>query len=75
MRKVRSKKGVSTMFLAITVSALILLETTYVAFVADLDRRLTYERAVRLQMESFMARYNRELLKTYGLYAFDERPR
>ena len=71
MRKIRSKKGVSTMFLAITVSALILLETTYVAFVADLDRRLTYERAVRLQMESFMARYNRELLKTYGLYAFD----
>ena len=35
MRK--NKKGTTTLFLAIILSALIIVETTYVAFVADLD--------------------------------------
>lgn len=69
MRK--NKKGTTTIFLAIILSALIIVETTYVAFVADLDRRLTYTRALKEQTEVYLASYNRLLFKTYGIYAFD----
>ena len=69
MRK--NKKGTSTLFLAIILSALILVETTYIAYVADLDRRLTYTRALKEQAEIYLASYNRQLFKTYGIYAFD----
>ena len=69
MRK--SKRGTSTLFLAIILSALILVETTYIAFAADLDRRLTYTRALKEQTEIYLASYDRQLFKTYGIYAFD----
>lgn len=65
MRK--NKKGTSTLFLAIILSALILVETTYIAYVADLDRRLTYTRALKEQAEIYLASYNRQLFKTYSL--------
>ena len=67
MRK--SKRGTSTLFLAIILSALILVETTYIAFAADLDRRLTYTRALKEQTEIYLASYDRQLFKTYGIYA------
>ena len=67
----RSKRGVTTLFLAIILSALILIETTYVAYVADLDRRLTLTRALKSQGEVFLAQYDRVLFRTYGIYAFD----
>lgn len=69
MRK--NKRGTSTLFLAIILTALILVETTYIAYVADLDRRLTYTRALKEQTEIYLASYNRQLFKTYGIYAFD----
>ncbi|MBR3533437.1 MAG: hypothetical protein IKN80_06100 [Clostridiales bacterium] len=71
MRK--NKRGTSTLFLAIILSALILTETTYIALVADLDRRLTYSRALKEQAEVYLASYDRQLFKTYGIYAFDTR--
>lgn len=70
MRK--NKKGTSTLFLAIILSALILVQTTYIAYVADLDRRLTYTRALKEQAQVYLASYNRQLFKTYGIYAFDK---
>ena len=67
----KNKRGASTLFLAIILSALILVETTYVAYVADLDRRLTYTRALKEQTEIYLASYDRQLFKSYGIYAFD----
>lgn len=67
----KNKKGTSTLFLAIILSALILVETTYIAFVADLDRRLTYTRALKEQAQIYLASYDRQLFKTYGIYAFN----
>lgn len=72
MKRNKNKRGTSTLFLAIILSALILVETTYIAYVADLDRRLTYTRALKEQAEVYLASYNRQLFKTYGIYAFDK---
>jgi len=66
-----NKRGVTTLFLAIILSALILIETTYIAYVADLDRRMTLTRALKSQGEVYLAQYDRELLKTYGIYALN----
>ena len=66
----RNKKGTSTLFLAIILSVLILVETTYLAYVAELDRRLCYTRALKEQTEVYLASYDRELFKAYGIYAF-----
>jgi len=66
-----NKKGASTLFLAIILSALILVQTTYIAYVADLDRRLTYTRALKEQTQIYLSSYDRLLFKTYGIYAFD----
>ena len=66
-----NKRGTTTLFLAIILSALILVETTYVAYVADLSRRLTYTRALKEQTEVYLASYDRQLFKAYGIYAFD----
>ena len=67
----RSKKGTTTLFLAIILSALILVESTYMAYVADLDRRLTYTRALKEQTQIYLASYDRILFKAYGIYAFN----
>ncbi|MCQ2515643.1 MAG: hypothetical protein MJ094_02130 [Saccharofermentans sp.] len=67
----RNKRGTTTLFLAIILSSLILIETTYIAYVADLDRRLTLTRALKSQGEVYLAQYDRVLFKTYGIYAFD----
>ena len=67
----KNKRGTSTLFLAIILSALILVQTTYIAFAADLDRRLTYTRALKEQTQIYLASYDRQLFKTYGIYAFD----
>ena len=67
----KNKRGTSTLFLAIILSALILVETTYLAYAADLNRRLTYNRALKEQTEIYLASYDRQLFKTYGIYAFD----
>jgi len=66
-----NKRGTTTLFLAIILSALILVETTYIAYVADLDRRLTYTRALKEQTEIYLSSYDRQLFRTYGIYAFD----
>lgn len=69
--KFHNKKGAITVFLAIILSAIILVECTYVILVANLNRSLTLRRAVELQVETYLAQYDRQLLKTYGIYAFN----
>ncbi|MCQ2527539.1 MAG: hypothetical protein MJ108_00300 [Saccharofermentans sp.] len=65
-----NKRGAITVFLAIILSAIILIECTYVILVANLKQSLALRRAVELQVDSYLAQYDRQLLKTYGIYAF-----
>lgn len=67
----KNKRGTTTLFLSIILTALILIETTYISYVADLDRRLTLTRALKSQGEVYLAQYDRVLFHTYGIYAFD----
>ena len=71
MDRRRGKRGTTCLFLAIILSALILVEITYFRLVLQLDRRLTYDRAVRLTLETYLSDYNRQLFNVYGIYAFD----
>ncbi len=71
LRKVKSRRGATSMFLAIILSALILVECTYVALVDDLRCGLAFERGVKLQVDTYLAEYDRQLFKTYGIYAFN----
>ena len=66
-----SRFGATTIFLSIILSALILIECTYLILVANLDRGMTLMRAASLQVDTYLAQYDRQLLKTYGVYAFD----
>ncbi len=67
----KSRFGATTMFLAIIISAIVFVECTYVSMVANLDRRLTYSKAVTLEVEHCLSQYDRTLFRTYGIYAFD----
>lgn len=71
MTRFRGKRGTTCLFLAIILSAMILVEVTYLQLVLELDRKLTYDRGVRLALETYLADYNRQLFDVYGLYAFD----
>ena len=68
--KRNNRKGVITIFLSIVISAIIIVNCTYVGLVANLDRGLTLRRAIDVQVNSYLAQYNRQLLKTYGIYGF-----
>ena len=70
-RKRRNKFGTTTIFLAIILSAVILVECTYLAFVWDLDRRMQISRALKCQADVILAGYDRTLFDTYGIYGFD----
>lgn len=70
MKKIRSnKKGAMTIFLAIILSALILIECTFVMFIWDLDYRMAFNSALRAEVETILAEYDRQLFDTYGIYA------
>lgn len=67
----RNRHGASSIFLAIIMSALILVECTFVAFVWNLDYALSVNTALKNEVETILADYNRELYSVYGIYAFD----
>lgn len=70
MKRTRSnKKGTMTVFLAMILSALILVECTFVLFVWDLDYRMAFDSALRAEVETILAEYDRQLFDTYGIYA------
>lgn len=66
----RSKHGASSIFLAIILSALILIECTFVTFVWDLDYALSVNTALKTQIDTILSDYNRQLFSVYGVYAF-----
>ena len=69
MRKL-SKHGSATVFLSIILSALILVESTYLLKIVVINRSITIDRALKIQIESILSSYNRELYEYYGIYAF-----
>ena len=66
----RNKHGASSIFLAIIMAALILVECTFVAFVWNLDYALSVNTALKNEIETILADYNRQLYSVYGIYAF-----
>jgi len=69
--KRKNKYGSGTVFIAIILTAVVIVECTYLAFVIDLDRRMNVARALKCEVESVLAGYDRDLLAMYGLYGFD----
>lgn len=69
-RKTRTKHGTSTIFLAIIMSALVLVECTYLSFVWNLDYALSVNTALKTQIDTILSDYNRQLYSVYGIYAF-----
>ena len=68
----KSKKGTTTLFLTIILTAVIFVEITYLGLTVRLDRRLVFHRAMMDQVECFLADYDRELFSVYGIYAFSK---
>ena len=66
----RNRHGASTVFLAIILSALILIECTFLAFVWNLDYALSVNTALKTQIDTILSDYNRQLFDVYGVYAF-----
>lgn len=66
----RTKHGSASVFLALILSALILVECTFVAFVWNLDYALSVNTALKTQIDSILSDYNRQLFEVYGIYAF-----
>ena len=66
----RTKHGTSSLFLALIMSALILVECTFVAFVWNLDYALSVNTALKTQIDTILSDYNRQLFDVYGIYAF-----
>jgi len=66
----KNKRGASTLFLAIILSAVILVECTFLAFVWNLDYALTVNTALKTQIDVILSDYNRQLFACYGVYAF-----
>lgn len=63
-----NKHGAITVFLSLVLSSIILVECTYIIIVANLERGLALHRAAELQVNSYLAQYDRHLLRTYGIY-------
>lgn len=70
IKKRKQRFGASSVFLAIILSAVILIECTFLAFVWELDYITKVNNAVDAQVESIMCEYNRQLFDVYGVYAF-----
>lgn len=72
-RKGRNKYGSTTVFLAIILSAMILVECSFIALMWDYDKRLEMNRAVKIQLQTILSDYNRQLFEVYGIYAFNKK--
>ncbi len=66
----RTKRGTSSVFLAVIMSAIILVECTFVAYVWNLDYALSVNTALKSQIDTILSDYNRLLFDVYGIYAF-----
>lgn len=66
----RNKHGASSIFLSFILSALILVECTFLAFVWNLDYALSVNTALKTEIDTILSDYNRQLFDVYGIYAF-----
>ena len=66
----KNRYGASSVFLGIVLSAVILVECTFLRFVWELDYITKVNNAVETQVESILCEYNRQLFDVYGVYAF-----
>lgn len=66
----RSKKGGTSIFLAIILAAVIFVESIYLSLIIDINRRMTIDRALKQQVEQILSTYDERLFLEYGLYAF-----
>ena len=66
----RTKRGAASVFLAIIMAALILVECTFLAFVWNLDRAMAVNTALKTEIDTILSDYNRQLYSVYGVYAF-----
>ncbi len=66
----KNRYGASSVFLGIILSAVILVECTFLRFVWELDYITKVNNAVETQVESILCEYNRQLFDVYGVYAF-----
>ena len=66
----RTKHGAASVFLAIIMAALILVECTFLAFVWNLDRAMAINTALKTEIDTILSDYNRQLYSVYGVYAF-----
>ena len=72
-RKTKTRKnryGASSVFLGIILSAVILIECTFLTFVWELDYATKVNNAVDAQVESIICEYNRQLLMFTGICFF-----
>ena len=69
-KKPKNRYGASSVFLGIILSAVILIECTFLTFVWELDYMTKVNSAAEAQIESIMCEYNRQLFDVYGVYAF-----
>ena len=69
-RRARSRHGAASVFLAIIMSALILVECTFLAYVWNLDYALSVNTALKTEIDTILSDYNRQLFDVYGIYAF-----
>ena len=66
-KHIKTRRGVSSLFLAVILSALILVECTFVAFVWNLDYALSVNTALKTQIDTILCDYNRQLFSVRRL--------
>ena len=62
----RNRRGASSVFLAIVLSALILVECMFLAFVWNLDYALSVNTALKTEIDTILCDYNRQLFDVTG---------
>ena len=67
---IKTRHGASSIFLAIILSALILVECTFLNYVWNLDYALSVNTALKTEIDTVLSDYNRQLFDVYGIYAF-----
>lgn len=65
-----NRYGATTLFLAIILSSVIFVESTYLFATILANRRVLINRALKNQVEAILGDYDRELFNVYGIYGF-----
>lgn len=66
----QNRYGATTLFLAIILTAVITVESSYLYATIMADRRVLINRALKTQVQTILGDYDRELLSVYGIYGY-----